>query len=517
VRWLSTRKAKIEFEIKRLKNFIEIFTRNRRGMLGIIILASFIILALAAPLITPYSPITIPSYPTRPQVASRYTMPVWFKYIPLYGEITENVWPIIDPDFNSESSLERLDFTTSTIGQSGVSNPQFISDRGYTKDGCLEISFNRITTENPFGLVTANLTKVFSYPYSTPPRQFYGLVAVWVETSEDVPVTVTVILEKDGGERRLNWWNQTFDTSETEWTLPDPTVSSFAEKTWLKEKFGDEWAYPAETMFSEPADYRYGIEIMFNDTQRPTGENVEATVYIDNFNIQTFGNAFGILGTDQYGRDILTQLLYGARISLLVGILSAIFSTTIGLIVGLVAGYMGKLVDQILMRFTDMLLVIPDTPLYIVMMAVLNPSIWNLVILISAIGWTGFARVVRSQVLSIRERPYIEAAKAIGASKFRIIIRHITPNVMSLVYVTLATAVPYAIVSEAWLSWLGLYDPTIMTWGRMLHDAQNSALGIRMWWWIVPPGIAIALISLSFILLGYALDEVLNPKLRKRY
>jgi len=174
-------------------------------------------------------------------------------------------------------------------------------------------------------------------------------------------------------------------------------------------------------------------------------------------------------------------------------------------------------VDQVLMRFTDMLLVIPDTPLYIVLMAVTSPTVWNLVLLISVIGWTGFARVVRAQTLSLRERPFVEAAKAVGAGRFRIILRHIMPNVMNLVYVTLATSVPYAITSEAWLSWLGLYDPYVMTWGRMLHDAQATAQGIRMWWWVVPPGVCIAAISLSFILLGYALDEILNPKLRKRY
>jgi peptide/nickel transport system permease protein len=496
---------------------MKIFTRNKRGMLGIIILVLFTILATAAPLITPYSPIDTPTHPTRPPIADRYAKPFWYKYLPLGENLSENIDPIKDSSFNTETSIEELNFVASITGQSGVSSPQFVSDFGYNEKGCAKIMFNREATEDPFGLVTANLTKVFNYPYSSTPRRFVGLLAIWVDTSEDVPVTVNVILEKDGGERRLDWWNQTFDTSGTTWVLPDPLVDSYAQKTWLKEKFGDEWAYPEEMMFSEPANYRYGIEIMFNDTQAPTGENVEATVYIDDFYIQLFGTSFGILGTDQYGRDVLTQLLYGARISLIVGILAAVFSTSVGLIVGLVAGYMGKFVDQILMRFTDMLLVIPDTPLYIVMMAVLSPSIWNLIILITAIGWTGFARVVRSQVLSLRERPFIEAARAVGAGKFRIILRHITPNVMSLVYVTLATSVPYAIVSEAWLSWLGLYDPTIMTWGRMLHDAQNTPLGIKMWWWIVPPGICIALISLSFILLGYALDEILNPKLRKRY
>jgi peptide/nickel transport system permease protein len=168
------------------------------------------------------------------------------------------------------------------------------------------------------------------------------------------------------------------------------------------------------------------------------------------------------------------------------------------------------------MRFTDLLLVIPDTPLYIVLMAVISPSVWNLVLLITVIGWTGFARVVRSQALTLRERPFVEGARAIGAGKSRIIMRHILPNVMNLVYVTLATSVPYAITSEAWLSWLGLYDPYVMTWGRMLYDVQNASEGIKMWWWVIPPGLCIAAISLSFILLGYALDEILNPKLRKR-
>jgi len=356
---------------------------------------------------------------------------------------------------------------------------------------------------------------VFNYPQTVPPRRFVGLVAVSVETNESLPVKIGVFIEREGGEPGLKWWNTTFNGDITTWKTPWPHIDSYATKGWLKLTFGDEWGLdPAKIMFSEPANYIYGVEITFKDTKPDTA--VEATVYIDDLNIQLFGTAFGTLGTDQYGRDVFTQLLYGARVSLIVGLLSALFSTSVGLIIGLVAGYMGKLVDQILMRFTDMLLVIPDTPLYIVLMAVLSPSVWNLILLITVIGWTGFARLVRSQVLSLRERPFIEAAKAVGASKFRIIIRHIMPNVMSLVYVTLATSVPYAIVSEAWLSWLGLFDPTMMTWGRMLHDAQSYVEGIRMWWWIVPPGICIALISLSFILLGYALDDILNPQLRER-
>lgn len=472
-------------------------------MLGLVILTSFIILALAAPLITPHDPIR-----DKPTIASFLAKPVWYKYLPLGEDLSENIEAVQTPSLNTPTSLEQLEFTTNASGSSSL---EFASDIGKTEKGSAAIVFKREETEAP-NVVFTSLTKTFSHPYKVAPHRFIGEIAMFVEGVENVPIEITVFIERVGG-IKVDWWSQKFTNTTTEWISPSPGVDAYVSKGWLFEKLGS-WDDPAPLIFSEPGDYRYGVEMLFNDTQQ--GEKIEATVYIDDFKFTTFGTAFGLLGSDHEGRDIFTQLLYGTRISLIVGLLAAFLSTGVGLVIGLVAGYIGKYVDEALMRFTDMLLVIPDTPLYIVLMAVLSPSVWNLILLIAVIGWTGFARIVRSQVISIKERPFIEAAKAIGAGKFRVIFRHILPNVMSLVYVTLALSVPYAIASEAWLSWLGLYDPYVMTWGRMLYDAQASAVGVRMWWWIVPPGIAIALISLSFILLGYALDEILNPKLRKR-
>ncbi|MCK4313895.1 ABC transporter permease, partial [Candidatus Bathyarchaeota archaeon] len=148
-------------------------------------------------------------------------------------------------------------------------------------------------------------------------------------------------------------------------------------------------------------------------------------------------------------------------------------------------------------------------------------SMWNIIILITFFGWMGFSRSVRSMVLSIRERPFIEAAKAAGGGKFYIITKHMIPNVFPLVYVTLATSVPGAIITEASLSWLGLGDKTIPSWGKVLYDFNVSGIAVtkgltEYWFWIFPPCVSIAILATAFILLGFALDEILNPRLRER-
>lgn len=265
-----------------------------------------------------------------------------------------------------------------------------------------------------------------------------------------------------------------------------------------------------------PARYVVGFEITFLDIMPEfSNDAVLTTVNIDDIDLKLMGTAYGILGADQEGRDLFAQLVWGARISLYIGLLVAFITVSIGLVVGLVAGYVGGAVDQLLMRFNDLLLVLPGLPLLIVLVAVLGARIENLIFLLGILGWNGFARVVRSQVLSLRERTFVEAAKAAGAGTGHILLRHILPSVMSLVYISLATAVPGAITTEAALAWLGFYDPNRMSWGRMLHEVF-AAGATKNWWWIIPPGLCIALIAVSFILLGYALDEILNPKLRVR-
>jgi peptide/nickel transport system permease protein len=235
--------------------------------------------------------------------------------------------------------------------------------------------------------------------------------------------------------------------------------------------------------------------------------------------LRILGTAYGLLGTDNSGHDLWSQNVYGSRISLFVGLVAAGIGIGLGLVVGVLAGFLGRLVDEVLMRFTDMMLVIPLLPLLIVLVGVLGQKLINVIIIIGFLGWMGFARIVRSQVLSLRERPFVEAAKAAGAGPFRIMSRHIFPNIVSLTYVNLALSVPAAILTEAALAFIGLSDPSVVSWGNIYELATMAgALNIHPppWWWLIPPGVGIALVSLSFILIGFALDEIFNPRLRRR-
>lgn len=223
-----------------------------------------------------------------------------------------------------------------------------------------------------------------------------------------------------------------------------------------------------------------------------------------------------ILGTDDMGRDILSQLLWGSRIALLVGFCAAFFSVLIGTIVGLVAGYFGKTIDSVLMRFTDVILVLPGLPLLIIFAAVMGPSIWNLIIIISIVGWSGTARVIRAEVLSLKERPFIDSARVTGAGHARIMFKHIAPNVLPLAFLFMTFAVTGAIISEASLSFIGLGDPTSMSWGIMLFARSHSGATLTAWWWLIPPGLAITLVCLGFFLMGHAFETIVNPRLRRR-
>jgi peptide/nickel transport system permease protein len=223
------------------------------------------------------------------------------------------------------------------------------------------------------------------------------------------------------------------------------------------------------------------------------------------------------LGTDELGRSVLDLVIQGSQISLLVGLLATAISMLIGALVGIVAGYSGGWTEVVLMRLTDWFLVIPFLPLAIVLVAVLGRGLFVIAFVIGVTTWASTARVVRAQVLTLKERPYVERARALGASNRQIVTRHILPNVFPLIFANTILVVAIAIYTEAILSFLGLGDPLSVSWGGILDSAfAEGAISLGAWWYLVPPGLCIVLVVLAFTMCGYAFDEILDPRLRDR-
>jgi peptide/nickel transport system permease protein len=223
------------------------------------------------------------------------------------------------------------------------------------------------------------------------------------------------------------------------------------------------------------------------------------------------------LGTDDVGRSVLTLLIWGTRISLFVGLFATAISMVIGTLIGIASGFTEGWTSRILFRFTEWFLVIPFLPLAIVLAAVLGRSLLNIAIVIGVTSWPGTALLIRAQTLSVKERPFLERARVLGAGRWHQMSRHVLPNVMPMVFANTTLTVAIAILSETTLSFLGLGDPTRVSWGSMLDDAfEVGAMTTGAWWFIVPPGVCVVLVVLAFTLIGSALEEIFNPRLRRR-
>lgn len=611
---VATRQNKLASSLGRFWGFLKLLLSKKKSAFGLAIITLFLVVAVVAPLITPYTTIgEDPSSPLFPLSAPSIA-PVWLRHFPTWlggnPKLSENMLIVKNPGLPRLTPEGEWNFRAEGYGAENVTT-EVLTDKGFPK---APIPFTELYENGSFAIKFSrqrgtlyNETKVrlfleFEYPYTGPLGRFIGNIEIlvkgttitetvterrnvppfdWITYDTDllaVPVRVKVFLGRVGGREWKVWPSpflfggshipMGFEKDETT-IVYDPKIPDLeiaAQPKWVEKsaagpasggwitarsgeskaghidsdslflvneltEFGDQ-SFPHRIVFTDPgpdgkygtADdveyppgkYVFGIELIFVDQkEKAKDKDVEITVFIDDFGLFFHGTSFGFLGTDHYGRDLFAQLVYGTRISLYLGLTVAVLTVTIGLAVGLAAGYLGRVVDEVLMRITDMLLVLPGLPLLIVLMAIMGAKLENLIILLGLLGWMSFARLIRSQVLSLRERPFVEAAKAVGAGRIHIIINHILPSVMSLVYIVLATSVPGAITAEAALAWLGFFDPQRMSWGRMLHDIFE-AKALTNWWWIFPPGLCIAMVAVSFILLGFALDEVLNPKLRLR-
>lgn len=483
------------------------------ALVGLALLIAFVFIALAAPVLTPFNP--------GDRVSGDLAQPQWVMNYPDGYYLSQNVVAPSSPQISSPSDVQGWALIATPSSLANLQETYAPNVRSsLASSGSIQITY---TGSSPS---VVRLAQSLQFPYRGPPQDFIASIQYLVtNVGSPSPVQVNLFIERtqptvqdyllplhtktSSGSTNLVGIDAN-DTGSDKWQ--PPFLSAFGSGPAVITYTGTSGTglSPAQVIFSSTGQYLYGVQLKFYGP---------VTVNIDTLQLKVLGTAYGLLGTDYAGADIYTQFIYGSRVSLLVGLLSAGIGIGLGLVVGLLAGFLGRYVDEVLMRFTDMMLVIPGLPLLIVLVAVLGPSIWNLIIVIGFLGWMGFARIVRSQVLTIRERPFIEAARASGAGTGRIIVKHIFPNLVSLTYVNLALTVPGAILSESALAFLGLSDPSLISWGHMFQYLQISGVLVKFppaWWWVLPPGFGIALVSLSFILIGYALDEIFNPRLRKR-
>jgi len=252
--------------------------------------------------------------------------------------------------------------------------------------------------------------------------------------------------------------------------------------------------------FLFPSKGRYSLEI-------------DGAKYAD-LKLSLPGQRHGLLGTDQRGRDVFVLLVYGIRTSLIVGISATVIASFLGMGFGLAAGYIGGWTDTLIMRAVDVLLSIPTLPILMVLAGIWGKGLWQIVLILSIFSWMGTSRSVRSLILTVRESPWIEGLKALGAKRSYILWRHLVPETAPILLANIALGVPGAILSEAGLAFLGLSDPRLISWGRMLHEAHSfGAFTEGAWWLLLPPGLGIVLLCLIFMDIGRYLEEQIDPRL----
>ncbi|WP_455369765.1 ABC transporter permease [[Eubacterium] cellulosolvens] len=472
---------------KYVSNFWSSYKRSKMGMVGLAILILFIIMAVFAPILSPYHPIDDRF------LAEGIALPAWYRIFPQYRGYPKTMSFHVAPVVNDENWNERLSGSFS-IDDVDPMTLIFYSGNTAASSGIAE------------------LVHYFDYQYDSP-LSFQIHTDFQFDEITNMKYRIELFILNPDHESFLIW------NSETNTRAISPRELDLDSKGLsfdYKSKMGLEWyENVAERIFTKKGTYAIIIRIQAEKNEHASISSLKMSIGDLLFNIP--GRLHGVLGTDHLGSDLFSQLLYGARISLLIGVSAALLAVSIGLFVGLLSGYQSGLTDEVSMRMVDVLLVLPGLPLLMILSGLFGRNIWNIVFLLGILSWPGFARVVRAQVLQLKTATFVEASRALGSSNLHIIFRHLLGNVLPLAFATIALYIPGAIITEAALSFLALGDPNTPSWGRMLYSANAfGAFQNLAWWWIIPPGIAITLISLSFVFIGTTLNEILNPKIQAR-
>jgi peptide/nickel transport system permease protein len=367
--------------------------------------------------------------------------------------------------------------------------------------------------ENGINVVTHTYT--IEYNYDSYPTDF--MVVYEVKYGQVPPVVQTDIIRPDGKDFRI--YISALPSSISRTSQNDFYGRIFSTDRMITEnlrlekglfKYNQDESLPQIMLFSQTNQEmvlkgKYQVKVRFY--LFGSSDSVEKSGLV------LGGRVYGLMGTDEFRRDLAIGILWGTPVALFIGLTVSIASIFIGLIYGVVAGYKGKRTDEGLMRINDLFYSLPTLPILVILSVTFGKSIFFITAFLVIFGWVGTAKITRSLALQLKNLQYVEAAKLMGQSDIRTIFKHIIPQLLPLTFASIAIAVPSAILAEAALSFLGLGDPTIPTWGQILHEANSAQAAARgLWWWIIPPGLMIALTGLAFALMGNAIESTVNIK-----
>ncbi len=476
---------------------VQLLMRRKMWIFGIIVLVANIVVAVFAPVIATHDPI----YETH--VADDLAMPIWVTAFPGLQDLPRNLFIRIGSDdwsrkvHGTHVSLLRLD--------SGGPD--------------LTIYYQRSGVEGN-GETELTLRYDFGYGYG-PPKTFVALLPIGITVTKLVGVTYrfSVSITRNSDAKTFIVYDSYPPWRSSDFSrLGDNRITIHSRDPTLARRLGVSILdrNPAEMIFSSKTDYTIGLTVSILD-EGIMGDAGQVKVTMSPVSFKIPGKAYGILGTNHEGADIFSQLVYGTRVSLIVGILSASIAVVLGVIVGVIAGYKGGPVDQAFMFLADTLIQTPTLPIIILVMLVFGRGIYMIISILALLSWMGLARQLRAWVLSLKERPFVEAVRAAGGGDLYIMFKVIAPQTVPLLTYSFVLSIPGAIMTEAGLSVLGFGDPLFPSWGKVLNEAYNfGGFASMAWWWIAPPMAALLLLALSIVFIGRTLEEVLNPRLRRR-
>ncbi|MHA2427232.1 MAG: ABC transporter permease [Candidatus Hermodarchaeia archaeon] len=478
----------------------------KQGIFGIALVLIFIIMAVLAPTLFPLYPEGF-----NQRVGPNFAAPQWMSWtapLDMTNTIeapTINIIP--DPFFETDDSWIIDNSSLATSWAWGEPSQTIYQDEP-SPGRSLEFYFTDNNVNETYRYEAITATTYFPWNFSTPGLAY----AYWT-----VEIELTGNLTMQSIDPHFLLLN---DRLYEEPSPPDPvwyTYEIYPPYPTQWQLFRGYVVAPVMNRAFRPGE-TIGWQIILNVTERNPSRMGEARFSIDDVQLTPYGQFWGILGTGDEGLDALAQLFWGAQVSLFIGLIATFLGVAVGLLLGLSSGYFGGAIDEVIMRVVDFFIIMPSLPIMMILAALMGSSLGIVVFVLALFAWPAPARVIRSQVLVEKEKAYVEAAKAAGAGDVYLIFKHVFPNVLTLVFVQLATGVSGAILSEAGLAFLGLTPPHVVSWGRMLQAAYlQGAMGQvpPAWWFFMPPGMCIALLSMGFVFVGYAVDKALNPRLRR--